>query len=307
MTHDIQQRAKKLIETPIRVFPHASFKDAAQRQIIIGDMPRFEKFKIENEEIKKMQSSNMDMRPCYESPLLDFEQEQHLFRKMNYYKFRAKKLISKLDTNCLCEQNVAKIERCFAKALQIKNQIAEANFRLVTSVINKCQVSFYRERNIIDALISNAYFDVLKSIDYFDWTRGIKFSTYAIWVMKRNYFKDLKDKKKYAARFVNMGIEKEDNVYFDEDTLEIQEKKDLAERLLTFVCKKEKMKQQTADRIVYILQSYFGFNGSERRTLESISEEIGVTKERVRQLKEEGLTLIKNKAEELGIKYEMGV
>lgn len=308
LQESLEARAKKLIDTKIRLFFHDSFKDLSQRQSIIGNMPDLEKFNLQVESIKKLQSEKIGeyMRPCYEGPLLTFDQEQHLFRKMNYFKFKAKKMIRNLDLAALTESNVQKIESYFSRIMFIRNQIAESNFRLVSTVLDSCNVSFYRQRNIVDSLISDAYFNVLKAVDYFDWTKGYKFSTYAIWVMKKNFFHDCKAKKKYADKFLNT----ESDVSFTQDVsepLEQKETQDFAQMLLTFISKRDKQKQETADRIVYILQNYFGLNGYEKRTLENISEEIGVTKERVRQLKEEGLSLIKKRVEELGLTYEMGV
>ena len=43
----------------------------------------------------------VDMLPCYDSPLLSKDQEVHLFRKMNFYKYRAKSLIDTIDLNKL--------------------------------------------------------------------------------------------------------------------------------------------------------------------------------------------------------------
>ena len=58
------------------------------------------------------------------------------------------------------------------------------------------------------------------------------------------------------------------------------------------------------NRQVRVLEHYFGVNGNNRQTLQQISDEIGVTKERVRQLKEKGLNWIRQKIEELGIEHE---
>jgi DNA-directed RNA polymerase sigma subunit (sigma70/sigma32) len=53
-----------------------------------------------------------------------------------------------------------------------------------------------------------------------------------------------------------------------------------------------------------VLEKYFGVNGRDKMTLEQISEEVGVTKERVRQLKEKGLEWIREKVLELGLSID---
>ena len=86
MSKDITTRFDKLINTHIRTFCDASFKDIEQRKIICGAMPDIEDYKRQDIEVKKLQNKNLEeMRPCYEAPLLSFEQEQHLFKKMNYF------------------------------------------------------------------------------------------------------------------------------------------------------------------------------------------------------------------------------
>jgi RNA polymerase primary sigma factor len=58
-------------------------------------------------------------------------------------------------------------------------------------------------------------------------------------------------------------------------------------------------------RQVFILESYFGLNGKEDCTLEQISEKLGITKERVRQLKEKSLSWLRDKLKELKLDYDI--
>ena len=48
-----------------------------------------------------------------------------------------------------------------------------------------------------------------------------------------------------------------------------------------------------SEREVYIINCYFGING-EPMTLEMIGEDIGLTKERVRQIKESAIRKVRN-------------
>ena len=82
---------------------------------------------------------------------------------------------------------------------------------------------------------------------------------------------------------------------------EYESQKDDIKKLLSLLSQNEKISLKNRNRQVQILESYFGINGQERKTLEKISEDIGVTKERVRQLKEKGLLWLKTKVQELGI------
>ena len=305
-TEETTQKAQKILDTTLRVFYHPSFEDLKQRKNILANIPGFEKFQKDEAKVQKLRQSNLspEMRPCYELPLLTFEQEQHLFRKMNYFKWRAKKLMGGMNPNRVGEKRLLEIEEYLADAAEIRNQIAESNFRLATQIL-KGQITFYREHTLTDALLSDAYFDVLKAVDYFNWTTGYRFSTYATWVIKKNFFRDSKQKITYSERFTHLDEDHAELIMSRGDGYgeerDYTDRKTLVQQLLSLLAEGDNSTDRA--RQVRVLEHYFGVNGSERHTLEQISEEIGVTKERVRQLKEKGLQWIKEKVEELGIQY----
>lgn len=299
-------RFQKILDTPLRVFYHESFDNPQKRKEIVADIPDSIKFNNDNKKIEKSLSDKIapEMRPCYETALLTPVQEQHLFRKMNYFKYKAKKLLT-ANPQRVSESRVQKIEKFLEQAREIRNDIARSNFRLATQIL-KLQITFYREHSLTDALLSDAYLDVLKAVDYFNWTLGNRFSTYATWVVKKNFFRDSKLKIQQSERFGYLdeenaqAIESHSSGFAEERQYEIQ--KSIVQKLLNLLADGE----QNADRVrqVFVLENYFGVNGKERHTLEGISVKIGVTKERVRQLKEKGLQWLREKVVELGIEYE---
>jgi RNA polymerase primary sigma factor len=48
-----------------------------------------------------------------------------------------------------------------------------------------------------------------------------------------------------------------------------------------------------SERELLIVQAYFGLNGTEAKTLEQIGQELGVTRERVRQLRNRALARVR--------------
>jgi RNA polymerase sigma factor (sigma-70 family) len=302
---NIEERAKKIIESPFRVIYHEEFDKAGSWRHIMTDMPESEQFSDKRTEIHALRNSSIapEMIPCYQEPLLTKKQELHLFRQMNYLKYRAKKQMGKMNPRRVGCKRVLRIEALLGSAVKIRNQIAASNFRLATMLLRK---QSFRDGSISsEKIIGDAYFDILKAIDYFDYGRGNKFSTYATWVMRRNFCRVMQDQGKYHSRFPAGS----DNFFdgqqgkesgYDEEIHYDQTKK-LVKKFLRYL-----KKDGTGDvsRQTYAIEHWFGLNGHEKKTLEAISKKMGVTKERVRQLKEKGLATIRVKVEELGIEYD---
>lgn len=289
---DIQKRAEKLLSKPIKFFYHPDFDKISQHKKILSDLPSLEKYESELSKIHKFKNSKIsaELRPCYQAPLLTFEQEQHLFKKMNFFKYKASKLAQGINPFKISENKLCKIESLLDEAAKLRNQIAECNFRLATQLL-RGKINFYRDNDLVDSLLSDAYFDVLKSVDYFNWTLGNKFSTYATWAVKTNFYRDCKQKIAEYEKTVFMdeytstslpsrGIETEDELILDSN-------KKLVSKLLGML--ESDAKNPHRNRQILVLKYYFGIEGDHECTLEEIAKKIGISKERVRQLKAKGL------------------
>lgn len=307
MDQNIVNRAKKLVDTNIRFFYHPSYDDQKARKDITGDMPDVDAYQRSMEKIQRSRSGkiNPEMLPCYESPLLNFAQEQHLFRKMNYYRYRASVIIATIESEDPCSQKVLNAEKFLQQATEIRNQIASSNFRLATQIM-KYRMSFTKELNQSDCMLSDGYYDVLKAVDYFDWTRGHRFSTYATWVIKKNYFREAKVKSGHAEKVGVLDDQKAELIEgrgtgFEEEKAH-NERQGFIFNLIGMMVREN----LGTDRVrqAFVLENYFGINGRDRKTLEQISDEIGVTKERVRQLKEKGLEWIRDRVVDMGVVYD---
>jgi len=300
-------RYEKLVSSNLKSFCHEIFDDVKQRKAITAEMPDFEEFQKATQKIQKAKSGkiNPEMLPCYESPLLNSQQEQHLFRKMNFYKYKAKLVLSTINSQNPNTIKLENAENFVAKYKEIRNLLAESNFRLATQVMKHRHI-LQNEQNQHDTILSDAYYDVLKAVDYFNWTLGHKFSTYATWVVKKNFFRDAKMKFAHNERlsFFNDSIPDME----DEKTSGLVDERDQQSRqTLIFKLIGLLVKENIGtDRIrqAYVLENYFGVNGREKKTLEKISEEIGVTKERVRQLKEKGLEWIRSRVAVMNLDYD---
>jgi DNA-directed RNA polymerase sigma subunit (sigma70/sigma32) len=134
----------------------------------------------------------------YKIPLLSAEQELHLFRKMNFLKYKASRLRSSLDLLRPKAPLMQQIERLHEQAIVAKNEIVSANLRLVVSIARR-HIGPYS--NFFD-LISDGNLSLLRAVEKFDYARGNRFSTYATWVIARNFARTIPAEKRHQDRFL---------------------------------------------------------------------------------------------------------
>jgi RNA polymerase sigma factor (sigma-70 family) len=181
--------------------------------------------------------------------------------------------------------------------------IAESNFRLATQIMKHKKGN---QDSNTESVLSDAYWDVLKAVEYFNWTLGLRFSTYATWVVKKNYFREAKNKQTNSEKLTFLDDSRAENIE-DRNGISSEEKNQearqyMVNKLINLLIK-ENIGTDRA-RQAYVLENYFGVNGRKKLTLEQISSQIGVTKERVRQLKEKGLQWIRQKVNDLNLNME---
>ncbi|MDO4574891.1 MAG: sigma-70 family RNA polymerase sigma factor [Planctomycetia bacterium] len=225
----------------------------------------------------------------YTVPLLTFEQEQHLFRKMNYLKFRAEKYRRELDMQHPISRLMDQIERDFDAATEVKNQLVTSNLRLVVSIAKR----HTSPTSPLFDLISDGNMSLIRAVEKFDYSRRNRFSTYASWAIMKNYSRALTDQQRYHARFVAM--ENEGNIEIEQEEYDHE----AAER---YHSKQEKriaaMLKVLTPREQQIIIRRFGLNRDrEPLTLKQVGQEMGVTKERIRQIE----ILAINKLREAGM------
>jgi RNA polymerase primary sigma factor len=211
----------------------------------------------------------------YDAPLLSREQEIHLFRKMNYLKYRASKLRESLDPARAEAADLDEIERLQKGALDAKNQIIRANLRLVVSIAKKHVGS----SNDFFELVSDGNMSLIRAVEKFDQARGFKFSTYASWAIMNNFARSIPEEKSRRDRFVtghDMMFDGATDHYTDEHQGESDYLRD-QERV-------REMLGRLDERERRILVCRYGLGGADGLTLAQLGRELGITKERVRQI-----------------------
>ena len=269
-----EMRARRILGTKLEFIDNTSFSDPAIGPQILAPMPEPADGKPPRRP-KAPKGLPPYLSSLYEVPLLDRDQEMHLFRKMNYLKYKSQELRSQLDPARAKTSDLDEIERLQEEALAVKNQIIRANLRLVVSIAKR----HVGPSNNFFELVSDGNMSLIRAVEKFDFSRGNKFSTYASWAIMKNFARTIPEENYRRDRFVT-GHEEMFEAAADNRTDE-HEYESALKRMQEAV---KGMLGRLDDRERKIIISRFGLGGASEQTLEQLGRELGITKERVRQI-----------------------
>ncbi|GAC1472132.1 MAG: sigma-70 family RNA polymerase sigma factor [Isosphaeraceae bacterium] len=269
-----EMRALRLLSVKLEAMTHPSFDEPGARETILGPLPEPADGKGPRR-TKVPKGLPPYLASLYEVPLLAREQEAHLFRKMNYLKYLANALRAKLDPPSARTSELEEIERLQEDALAVKNQIIRSNLRLVVSIAKR----HVGPSNNFFELVSDGNMSLIRAVEKFDYSRGNKFSTYASWAIMKNFARTIPEENHRRDRFVT-GHEEMFDAAADNRTDE-HEYENALKRMQEAV---KGMLGRLDDRERRIIVSRYGLNGVPEQTLEQLGRELGITKERVRQI-----------------------
>jgi RNA polymerase primary sigma factor len=289
-------RAQRLLEQPLDYIMHPDFENPAMEAEILAPMPRHEEYEEKRRGMHAPRDVPPELASCYEYPLLSREQEAHLFRQMNYLKYRASKLRDELrkedgevDASRVRIQTLRDIEELQERASAVKEVLINANMRLVVNIAKR---HAGQAENFFE-LLSDGNMSLIRAVEKFDYGRGFKFSTYASWAIMKNFARTIPDEKHRRERFVT-GHEEVFEVAPDtrSDEHEMVATKERAthsvNRLLEYLEPRERE----------IIRMRAGLdNHAKGMTLEEIGQQFGITKERVRQLNARAMKKLRSLAE----------
>ncbi len=269
-----EMRARRILGTKLEFIDHDTFHDPANAEGILAPMPEPADGKAPRRP-KAPKGLPPYLASLYEVPLLDRGQEMHLFRKMNFLKYQAHELRQKVDPSRARTTELDEIERLQEEALAVKNQIIRANLRLVVSIAKR----HVGPSNNFFELVSDGNMSLIRAVEKFDFSRGNKFSTYASWAIMKNFARTIPEENYRRDRFVT-GHEEMFEAAADNRTDE-HEYESALKRMQEAV---KGMLGRLDDRERKIIVSRFGLGGASEQTLEQLGRELGITKERVRQI-----------------------
>ena len=277
-------RAKELVRQPVDYMYNAEFDDPTKADAMLGEMPGQTEFDAKRAGKAPPKDVPAHMSHLYEWPLLTKEQEQHVFRKMNFLKHLLHKLQDAIDPAKAKVADLMRVEELKDGIRDARDVLINCNQRLVYA---QAKQKLALGENI-DDLVSDGNLSLMRAVEKFDYGRGNKFSTYATWAIMKNFARSIPDAKTHKQRYMTGHdelFEAKADVRTDE-----QEVLALADQARARV---NRLLEHLDARTREVIRMRTGLDGSEEMTLEQIGQHFGITKERVRQINVRGMKMLR--------------
>lgn len=253
---------------------------------IPGELAKFKQITTSNDDLARL------LNVMCNFPLLKREQEQFLFKRLNYCRYKANSLREIIVSGGFTPETICEFERYSNISIDTRNIILNHNMKFVV-----CHLLKHGRSHTIRQRIGQAVLVTFRAIDEFEWNRGTKFSTLLTWVLFRKCQPWMEEhRSRLVTAHKNLGIIEGlilENFLVDnshELTSQQNETNDLIKSLLTAL--------ENLGGNCYRMAAVLRLKFLDSHTLDVIGEKLGISGERVRTISIQGMKKIKLLAQE---------
>ena len=231
-------------------------------------------FELPGADSSIMPAENIAIEQQQYTPLSK-QQEYALFRLYNYLKWKINQILNPYrKSSSIPARILDKLDELNARAKSVKDKLILANQPLVMSIAKKhqhCPLSF-------EELVSEGLVPLMKSIEKFDFTRGYKFSTYVSWAIMKHFARIIGEASTLKHQYQLLDKEELDKA--EQGTTDIDKEQAYIHSIAV-----QNALGNLNERERHILENRFGIDrNSEPLSLSKLGSQLGITKERVRQI-----------------------
>lgn len=184
------------------------------------------------------------------------------------------------------------LKRMHGGDMEARNELIEHNLRLVAHIIKK----YYANSGEQDDLISIGTIGLIKAIDTFDSSKGIRLSSYAARCIENEVLMYFRSAKKNAQNIsINEPIDTDkdgnaltlmDMMASEDDILENLDGKIKTEQLQKYI------KEALTPREQSIIRLRYGLGGSEPMTQRKVAQKLGISRSYVSRIEKKSLAAL---------------
>ncbi|MBN2210418.1 MAG: sigma-70 family RNA polymerase sigma factor, partial [Sedimentisphaerales bacterium] len=279
-------RSGKLCAKPIFYMPSKEFNPAERRRLDLLTPPAglFDGLSKKEENVtvtpKVGDSLEVYIADLQSFTILNIRQEQFLFRKYNYFKYLAENIRRDIDPSLPRTSDLKQLQSLLHQARQISRQLICHNLRLVVSTARK---HTRHEAEMLD-LISEGNLVLMNAVEKFDYTRKVKFSTYATWAIIKRF-----------AGMRRSAVAQPVMAAADEQLEVAGDLRKMDNRILAIERDRRSLldvlRDALEERERLVVQYHYGLTDPEKiplqrkpYSLSQIGQKLGLSKERIRQM-----------------------